>query len=63
MVFIFVPDSGDSASDLQAWQNCGKGFFVAIGGLLPEAEYMFENTQDAVDEVLKGLKNSDLTAG
>jgi len=53
---------GDTASDLQAWQNCGKGFFVAIGGLLPEAEYMFENTQDAVDEVLKGLKNSDLTA-
>lgn len=44
---------GDTASDMMAWQACGRGFFVAIGDLLPEAEYVFENTQDALEAVLK----------
>lgn len=43
---------GDTASDYQAWMAFGRGMFVAIGDLLPEAEYVFDNTQTAVDTLL-----------
>ena len=43
---------GDTASDYHAWKAFGAGSFAAIGGLLPEAEYVFEDTQTAVDTLL-----------
>lgn len=49
---------GDTASDYQAWKAFGAGAFVAIGELLPEAEFIFEDTQTAVDTLLE-LKEPD----
>lgn len=44
---------GDTASDMQAWKNFGKGRFAAIGGLLPEANERFDTTEEAVAFYLK----------
>lgn len=39
---------GDTASDMKAQAAFGRGRFAAIGRLLPEAEYRFETTEEAV---------------
>ncbi len=39
---------GDTASDMKAQAAFGRGLFAAIGRLLPEAEYRFETTEEAV---------------
>ncbi|MDO5563488.1 MAG: HAD family hydrolase [Synergistaceae bacterium] len=43
---------GDTASDLFAYNAFGKGLFAAIGGLLPDAEYVFPDTNAAVKAML-----------
>ena len=40
---------GDTASDMKAQAAFGRGRFAAIGRLLPEAEFRFETTEEAVD--------------
>lgn len=44
---------GDTASDLLAYSAFGKGSFAAIGGLLPEAEHIYPDTDAAVKDILK----------
>ncbi len=39
---------GDTASDMKAQAAFGRGRFAAVGRLLPEAEYKFETTEEAV---------------
>lgn len=39
---------GDTASDMQAWQNFGRGSFAAVGGLLPEAEFVCGNVEEGL---------------
>ena len=39
---------GDTASDMKAQAAFGRGRFAAIGRLLPEAEFRFETTEEAV---------------
>ena len=39
---------GDTASDLQAQANFGKGWFAAVGELLPEAEYRYPEIESAL---------------
>ncbi|MEG1642102.1 MAG: HAD family hydrolase [Synergistaceae bacterium] len=43
---------GDTASDLQAFEAFGKGMFVAIGELLPEADNSFLTLEDGIKFVL-----------
>lgn len=49
--FVF----GDTASDMLAWKTFGRGRFAAIGNLLPEAEFTFDDAESALDALL-GLK-------
>ena len=42
---------GDTASDMQAAMAFGRGRFAAIGSLLPEAEYIYATTEEAVADV------------
>ena len=39
---------GDTASDMKAQAAFGRGRFAAVGRLLPEAEYRFDTTEEAV---------------
>lgn len=39
---------GDTASDMQAQAAFGKGRFAAVGPLLPEAEFRYDATEEAV---------------
>ena len=39
---------GDTASDMKAQAAFGRGHFAAVGRLLPEAEYRFDTTEEAV---------------
>lgn len=43
---------GDTASDMQAAAAFGKGRFAAIGDLLPEAEFRYDTTEEAVADAL-----------
>jgi len=43
---------GDTASDMKAQMAFGKGFFAAIGGLLPEAPLVFKDTKSALESLL-----------
>lgn len=43
---------GDTASDMKAQEAYGRGMFIAIGDLLPEADNSFANVADAVRFVL-----------
>lgn len=43
---------GDTASDIKAYTAFGKGSFVAIGRLLPEAGLIYNDTQEAVEKLL-----------
>jgi phosphoglycolate phosphatase-like HAD superfamily hydrolase len=43
---------GDTGSDMKAQAAFGKGHFVAIGALLPEAEYIYDHTENAVKEII-----------
>lgn len=43
---------GDTASDMQALRAFGRGWFVAVGGLLPEAEYIYEDPEQALADLL-----------
>jgi phosphoglycolate phosphatase-like HAD superfamily hydrolase len=43
---------GDTASDMQAQAAFGKGYFVAVGNLLPEAKYIFETPEAALERLL-----------
>jgi len=43
---------GDTASDIKAYNAFGKGLFVAIGRLLPEAGLIYNDTQEAVESLL-----------
>lgn len=43
---------GDTASDIIASRAFGKGYFVAVGDLLPDAEYIYENTEKALKSLL-----------
>ncbi|NLD04450.1 MAG: HAD family hydrolase [Synergistaceae bacterium] len=42
---------GDTGSDMKAQAAFGKGYFVAIGALLPEADYVYKETEIAVREI------------
>ena len=37
---------------MKAQAAFGKGHFVAIGALLPEAEYIYDHTENAVKEII-----------
>lgn len=39
---------GDTASDMQAQAAFGRGRFAAVGPLLPEAEFRYDTTEEAV---------------
>ncbi|MCD7952201.1 MAG: HAD family hydrolase [Synergistaceae bacterium] len=39
---------GDTASDMQTQAAFGKGRFAAVGPLLPEAEFRYDTTEEAV---------------
>ena len=39
---------GDTASDMQAQAAFGRGRFAAVGHLLPEAEFRYDTTEEAV---------------
>ncbi len=43
---------GDTGSDMKAQAAFGKGYFVAIGALLPEADYIYDQTEKAVSEII-----------
>jgi len=43
---------GDTASDMKAQMAFGKGFFAAIGELLPEAPLVFKDTESALASLL-----------
>lgn len=43
---------GDTGSDIKASQAFGKGYFVAVGDLLPEAEYSYETPEEALKALL-----------
>lgn len=43
---------GDTGSDMKAQAAFGKGHFVAIGELLPEADYIYDHTESAVKEII-----------
>ena len=43
---------GDTASDIKAYTAFGKGRFVAIGDLLPEADLIYNDTEDALEMLL-----------
>ncbi|MDY2985727.1 MAG: HAD family hydrolase [Synergistes jonesii] len=43
---------GDTASDMQAAEAFGRGRFAAIGALLPEAEFRYDTTEEAVADAL-----------
>lgn len=43
---------GDTGSDIMASQAFGKGYFVAVGDLLPEAEYSYETPEKALEALL-----------
>lgn len=47
---------GDTASDMKAHTTFGRGYFVAVGNLLPEADYVYGETGKAVEEILSLLK-------
>ncbi|MCE5202577.1 MAG: HAD family hydrolase [Synergistaceae bacterium] len=47
---------GDTASDMKAHKAFGKGDFVAIGELLPEAGLIFKDTESALEELLNFQK-------
>ena len=43
---------GDTGSDMKAQSSFGKGYFVAVGRLLPEAKYVYDSTETAVNEII-----------
>lgn len=43
---------GDTGSDIMASRAFGKGYFVAIGNLLTDAEYRYEDPQKALEALL-----------
>ena len=43
---------GDTGSDMKAQAAFGRGYFVAIGNLLPEADYIYDDTESAVREII-----------
>ena len=43
---------GDTGSDMKAQAAFGRGYFVAIGNLLPEADYIYDETESAVREII-----------
>lgn len=43
---------GDTASDYLAYKAFGRGYFAAIGSLLPEAEYRFKDTEEALAKLI-----------
>lgn len=43
---------GDTGSDFIASRNFGKGYFVAVGNLLPEAEYVYGDPEKALADLL-----------
>lgn len=43
---------GDTASDMRAQAAFGRGQFVAVGGLLPEAPMVFKDTESALEGLL-----------
>ena len=47
---------GDTASDMQAQAAFGRGRFAAVGPLLPEAEFRYDTTEEAVRAALATLK-------
>lgn len=49
---------GDTGSDMKAHAAFGKGHFVAIGNLLPEAEYIYEDTEGAVREIISLIEEA-----
>ena len=48
---------GDTGSDMQAQQAFGKGRFAAVGKLLPEAEFRYDTTEEAVLAAIDTLKD------
>lgn len=51
---------GDTASDLMAGRAFGKGYFIAIGDLLPDARYIYANTESALESLLN-FKMGDIS--
>lgn len=47
---------GDTGSDMKAQSAFGRGHFVAIGAFLPEATYIYEQTEEAVNEIFSLLE-------
>lgn len=47
---------GDTGSDMKAQAAFGKGYFVAVGGLLPEADYIYDLTESAVIDIISLIK-------
>ncbi len=47
---------GDTGSDMKAHSAFAKGHFVAVGGLLPEAEYVYHDTESAVSEIISLIR-------
>lgn len=47
---------GDTGSDMKAQAAFGKGYFVAVGTLLPEADYVYDCTEKAVCDVISLIK-------
>lgn len=43
---------GDTGSDIMASRAFGKGYFVAIGDLLADAEYRYDDPQEALEALL-----------
>lgn len=43
---------GDTASDIMSSRAFGRGYFVAVGDLLPDAEHIYKETEEALAALL-----------